>query len=188
MLRKEARCAHHPGVSIYAELRQTRFYIHNPMPCTPLPVSKRHGQTADKGQIAAEDLEGQGRGCAKRSAGHTVPMTDPNPQSVEALLRKASWPLVFVGGASFVAAKISESAKEESDLKILGYADDLDAGRLKVRPGLEASIRESAGRIEKSGDTYDENDALMAFGFIALCLGVAFSIYANKLRKARTGE
>lgn len=115
-------------------------------------------------------------------------MTDPDPRSVEALLRKASWPLVVAGGVSFVAAKISVSAKEERQSKILGYADDLDAGRLKVRPGLEASIRDSAGRIEKRGDTYDENDALMAFGFIAICLGVCFSLYANKLRKARTGE
>lgn len=114
-------------------------------------------------------------------------MTDPEPGSVEAMLRKASWPLVVVGGVSFVAAKISASAKEERQLKILGYADDLDAGRLKVRPGLEASIRESANRIERGGDTYDGNAALMAFGVIALCLGMAFSIYAHKLRKDRGG-
>lgn len=114
-------------------------------------------------------------------------MTDPEPGSIEAILRKASWPLVVVGGVSFVAAKMSASAKEERQLKVLGYADDLDAGRLKVRPGLEASIRESANRIERGGDSYDGNDALMAFGFIALCLGMAFSIYAHKLRKDRGG-
>lgn len=114
-------------------------------------------------------------------------MTDPEPGSVEAMLRKASWPLVVVGGVSFVAAKISASAKEERQLKILGYADDLDAGRLKVKPELAASIRESARRIEKGGETYELNDALMAFGFIALFLGMAFSIYAHKLRKDRGG-
>lgn len=114
-------------------------------------------------------------------------MTDPDPKSVEALLRKASWPLVVVGGVSLIAAKISESAREERQMKILGYADDLDAGKLKVRPGLETSIRESARRIEQRVDTYDGNDAFMAFGFIALCLGVAFSIYAHKLRKDRGG-
>ncbi len=114
-------------------------------------------------------------------------MTDPDPQSVEALLRKASWPLVVFGGASFVAAKISESAREEGQMKILGYADDLDAGRLKAEPRLEALIRASARRIEQTGDTYDGNDALMASGLIALCLGVAFSIYAHKLRKDRGG-
>lgn len=114
-------------------------------------------------------------------------MTDPEPGSVEAILRKASWPLVVVGGVSFVAAKMSASAKEERQLKILGYADDLDAGRLKARPGLEASIRESANRIERGGDTYDGHAALMAFGMIALCLGMAFSIYAHKLRKNRGG-
>lgn len=114
-------------------------------------------------------------------------MTDPDPKSVEALLRKASWPLVVIGAASFVAAKISASAREERQMKILGYADDLDAGRLKVRPGLETSIRESARRIEQTGESYDGNDALMAFGFIALCLGVVFSIYAHKLRKDRGG-
>lgn len=103
------------------------------------------------------------------------------------MLRKASWPLVVVGGVSFVAAKMSASAKEERQLKILGYEDDLDAGRLMVRPGLEASILESANRIERGGDSYDGNDALMAFGFIALCLGMAFSIYAHKLRKDRGG-
>jgi hypothetical protein len=125
---------------------------------------------------------------AHRNQPNTVSiMTDPEPGSVEAMLRKTSWPLVVVGGVSFVAAKMSASAKEERQMKILGYADDLDAGRLKVRPGLEASIRESARRIEQTGDTYDGNDALMAFGFIALCLGVAFSIYAHKLRKGRGG-
>ena len=61
-----------------------RFYIHKPLPCTPLPVSKRHGQTADKGRTAADDLNGQGRGCAPRSAGHTVPMNDPEAESKNA--------------------------------------------------------------------------------------------------------
>ncbi len=125
---------------------------------------------------------------ARRNQLNTVSsMTDPEPGSVEAMLRKASWPLVVVGGVSLVAAKMSVSAKEERQLKILGYADDLDAGRLKVRPGLEASIRESANRIERGGDTYDANTALMAFGMIALCLGMAFSIYAHKLHKDRGG-
>ena len=114
-------------------------------------------------------------------------MTDPEPGSVEATLRKASWPLVVVGGVSFVAARISAPAKEERQLKILGYADDLDAGRLKVKPELAASIRESARRIEKGGETYELNDALMAFGVITLFLGIAFSIYAHKLRKDRGG-
>ena len=54
------------------------------MPCTPLPESKRHGQTADKGRTAADDLNGQGRGCAPRSAGHTVPMNDPEAESKNA--------------------------------------------------------------------------------------------------------
>jgi hypothetical protein len=114
-------------------------------------------------------------------------MTDPDPGSVEAMLRKASWPLVVIGGVSFVAAKMSASADEEREFKILGYADDIDSGRLKVKPELAASIRESARHIEKRGETYDQNDALMAFGIIALCLGMLFSIYAHKLRKDRGG-
>ena len=48
------------------------------MPCTLLPVSKRHGQTADKGRTATDDLNGKGRGCATRAAGHTGPMIEMN--------------------------------------------------------------------------------------------------------------
>ena len=33
-----------------------RFYIHKPLPCTPLPVSKRHGQIADKGRTDGNGL------------------------------------------------------------------------------------------------------------------------------------
>ena len=54
------------------------------MPCTLLPVSKRHGQTADKGRTATDDLNGKGRGCATRAAGHTGPMNDPEAESKNA--------------------------------------------------------------------------------------------------------
>jgi hypothetical protein len=114
-------------------------------------------------------------------------MNDPEPGSTEAMLVKASWPLVVVGCAVFVAAKYSETAREERVERVLAMKDDLDAGRLKLRPGTETSLREVVGRIEKK-EAYDEYSAAMCSGFIAICLGVFFSLYASKLRKKRTGE
>ena len=70
-------------------------------------MSKRHGQTADKGRTAADDLNGQGRGCAPRSAGHTVPMNDPEAKSKNAPQEKSPpwlkwWMSLFivVGGCA----------------------------------------------------------------------------------------
>jgi hypothetical protein len=36
-----------------------RFYIHMPLPCAPLPVTKRHVQTADKGRTAGNGLSAE---------------------------------------------------------------------------------------------------------------------------------
>lgn len=87
----------------------------------------------------------------------------------------------------FITAKYSETAREEGNERILAMKDDLDAGRLKLRPGTETSLREVVRGIEK-GESYDGYSAAMCSGFIAICLGVFFSLYANKLRKARIGE
>ena len=81
------------------------------MPCTPLPVSKRHGQIADKGRTAADDLNGKGRGCAPRSAGHTVPMNDPEAESKNApqgkkepnSLKWLRWFGILVGGLAITS-------------------------------------------------------------------------------------
>lgn len=114
-------------------------------------------------------------------------MNNPEPGSIEATLDKASWPLVAVGCVVFVTAKYSETAREERQERILADKDDLDAGRLKLRPGTESSLREIVRSIEK-GESHDGESAAMCSGFIAICLGVFFSLYANKLRKKRSGE
>jgi hypothetical protein len=43
------------------ELRQKRFCIHKRLPCTHLPVSKRHGQTAVKHGYNINAWPGKGR-------------------------------------------------------------------------------------------------------------------------------
>lgn len=41
---------------VSVELRQIGYYIHKPLPCTHLPVSKRHAQASDKGRTAGNGL------------------------------------------------------------------------------------------------------------------------------------
>ena len=150
------------------------------MPCTPLTVSKRHGQIADKGRTATDDLNGKGRDCATRSAGHTVPMNEPAPSSAETLLRKSSWAGFVIGAGVMVLAMTYERQAEESQARADYYRGEVAAGRLTVSPEVRYLIES-----RKEAPDYWE---ARAGGLALILVGLGCSLYANKLRKARTGE
>ena len=122
------------------------------------------------------------RGCATRSAGQTIQMTKPTPSSAETLLRQSSWAGFVIGAGLILVAMVYEKQSEESHVRSEFYRGEVAAGRLTVDPSTLALM-------DKNTDLRPPDYWEARTGGLALILvGLGCSLYANKLRKARTGE
>ena len=110
-------------------------------------------------------------------------MSDPQPGSTEAILRKSSWFAFIIGGALIVLSSTYESQERESHECAEYYRREVDEGRLKVSPGLKAMMDENR-RNYKTPD----HSGTRAFGFLLIFVGLGLSTYSNSLRKIRTAE
>ena len=102
-------------------------------------------------------------------------MTDPNPGKAETLLRKSSWAGLVIGAGVMVLAMTYER-QARADY----YRAEVAAGRLTVSPEVRYLIES-----RKEAPDYWE---ARAGGPALILVGLGCSLYANKLRKARTGE
>ena len=107
-------------------------------------------------------------------------MTDPNPGKAETLLRKSSWAGLVIGAGVMVLAMTYERQAEESQARSDYYRGEVASGRLTVSP-------ETRYLMEHSKEAPDYWEA-RAGGLALILVGLGCSLYANKLRKARTGE
>ena len=107
-------------------------------------------------------------------------MTDPNPGKAETLLRKSSWAGLVIGAGVMVLAMTYEKQGEESQARSDYYRGEVASGRLTVSP-------ETRYLMEHSKEAPDYWEA-RAGGLALILVGLGCSLYANKLRKARTGE
>ena len=96
-------------------------------------------------------------------------MNDPNPGKAETLLRKSSWAGFVIGAGVMVLAMTYEKQAEESQARADYY-------RGEVRYLIEN---------RKEAPDYWE---ARAGGLALILVGLGCSLYANKLRKKRTGE
>ena len=122
------------------------------------------------------------RGCSPRSAGQSIRMTKPTPGSAETLLRKSSWAGFVIGAALMLVAMVYEKQEEESHARAEFYRGEVAAGRLAVSPETRALMY-----LNSNSRPQDYWEARTG-GLALILLGLGCSIYANKLRKARTGE
>ena len=107
-------------------------------------------------------------------------MPTPAPGSAETLLRKSSWAGFVIGAGVMVLAMTYEKQAEESQARADYYRGEVAAGRLTVSPEVRYLIEN-----RKEAPDYWE---ARAGGLALILVGLGCSLYANKLRKARTGE
>ena len=107
-------------------------------------------------------------------------MNHPNPGKAETLLRKSSWAGFVIGAGLMLLAMIYEKQAEESRARADYYRGEVAAGRLTADPTTRYLMEHS-----KEAPDYWE---ARAGGLALILVGLGCSLYANKLRKARTGE
>jgi len=110
-------------------------------------------------------------------------MSDPQPGSTEAILRKSSWFAFIIGGALIILSSAYESQQRDRHERAEYYRKEVDEGRLNVSPGLKTMMDENR-RNYKTPD----NSGTRAVGFLLLLVGLGLSTYSNSLRKKRAGE
>ena len=109
-------------------------------------------------------------------------MTKPNSSSAETLLRKSSWAGFVIGAGLMLIAMVYEKQSEESHARSDFYREEVAAGRLTVDPLTRALM-------DKNSNLRPPDYWKTRTGGLALILiGLGCSLYANKLRKVRTGE
>ena len=116
-------------------------------------------------------------------------MTKPNSSSAETLLRKSSWAGFVIGAGLMVWSLIPAKKAWEAETKI---AYDLrrmtGGGRMSPEQRVKLSAIEKEMRAFYAQDYWDSLGARAGGGLALILLGLGCSLYANKLRKARTGE
>jgi hypothetical protein len=109
-------------------------------------------------------------------------MTEPNPGSTETLLRKSSWAGFVIGAGLMLMGLWDEKQAEESHAQREFYRGEVAAGRLTVDPTTRALM-------DLNSNSRPQDYWKTRTGGLALILvGLGCSLYANKLREARTGE
>ena len=109
-------------------------------------------------------------------------MTEPTPGSAETLLRKSSWAGFVIGAGLMLMGVWDEKQSEESHARSEFYRGEVAAGRLTVDPTTRALMDLNSN--SRPADYWKTRTG----GLALILLGLCCSIYANKLRKARTGE
>lgn len=116
-------------------------------------------------------------------------MTDPNPGKAETLLRKSSWAGFVIGAGLMVWSLIPAKKAWEAETKI---AYDLrrmtGGGRMSPEQRVKLSANEKEMRAFYAQDYWDSLEARAGGGLALILVGLGCSLYANKLRKKRTGE
>lgn len=110
-------------------------------------------------------------------------MSDQKPNTTETILRKSSWVAFLAGGGLIALASVYENSEKATQERADYYRGEVEAGRIEVRPGTRVMMDEM--RRKRQEPDYSGNRAT---GFLLLFTGLGCSLYANKLRKARTGE
>lgn len=108
-------------------------------------------------------------------------MNDPNPGKAETLLRKSSWVGLVIGVGLVILSGIYEMRQGESEVRLDYYRGEVAAGRLT----LDSTTR---ALMEHNVQTYHDHEywGERAGGLALILVGLGCSLYANKLRKART--
>jgi len=109
-------------------------------------------------------------------------MTKHTPGSAETLLRKSSWAGFVIGAGLMLMGLWDEKQSEESHARREFYRGEVAAGRLTVDPTTRALMDLNSN--SRPQDYWEVRTG----GLALILLGLGCSIYANKLRKARTGE
>ena len=88
----------------------------------------------------------------------------------------------MIGAALMLVAMVDEKQSEESHARLEFYREEVAAGRLTVDPLTRALM-------DKNSNLSPPDYWKAQTGGLALILiGLGCSLYANKLRKVRTGE
>ncbi len=109
-------------------------------------------------------------------------MPPPTPGSAETLLRKSSWAGFVIGAGLMLMAIVYEKQSEESHARSEFYRGEVAAGRLTVSPETRALMDFNSN--SRPADYWKTRTG----GLALILVGLGCSLYANKLRKARTGE
>lgn len=110
-------------------------------------------------------------------------MNKPSPSSTETLLRKSSWAGFVIGAGLIVLSAIYEMRQEESKASLDYYRGEVASGRLT----LDSTTR---ALMEHNIQTYQDHEywRQRVGGLALILIGLASSLYANKLRKTRIGS
>ena len=107
-------------------------------------------------------------------------MIKATPGSAETLLRKSSWAGFVIGAALMVLATIYQKEEDEYVARVIAHYHDktlYTEHHQGTRDIWSRGVRENAQDYWKT----------RTGGLALILLGLGCSLYANKLRKARTG-
>jgi hypothetical protein len=107
-------------------------------------------------------------------------MIKATPGSAETLLRKSSWAGFVIGAALMVLATIYQKEENEYVARVIAHYNDKSLyteHHQGTRDIWSRGVRENAQDYWKT----------RTGGLALILLGLGCSLYANKLRKARTG-
>jgi hypothetical protein len=107
-------------------------------------------------------------------------MNDPNPGSKEATFSISAW-VIFVIGAGFVSVgKANEWQKE-------GWAEAVATNNVFKAMGHAGTTTTSLSFEEMEKRLNTNYTPIIELGLVLIIVALGCSLYANKLRKARTG-
>jgi hypothetical protein len=107
-------------------------------------------------------------------------MSHLNPRTKEATLSKSAWVVFMIGAGCIYYGKANEGQKE-------GWAEAVAYGNTIKAMGF--SVGEGSLSVVEMEKRLNTNyTSIIELGLLLIVIALGCSIYANKLRKARTGE